>query len=61
MKLTVLGIDLAKKVLLFSSRLIAFASVPPAAPTALPAQHPSRAGPAAAVWRPALAAPGGRH
>jgi hypothetical protein len=42
-------------------RLIAFASVPPAAPTALPAQPPSRAGPAATVWRPALAAPGGRH
>ena len=35
--------------------------VPPAAPTAPPAHHPSRAGPAAAVWRPALAAPGGRH
>jgi hypothetical protein len=34
---------------------------PPAAPTALPAHHPSRAGPAAAVWRPALAAPGGHH
>ena len=33
----------------------------PAAPTAPPAHHPSRAGPAAAVWRPALAAPGGRH
>jgi hypothetical protein len=46
---------------LFSSRLIAFESVPPAAPTAPPAHHPSRAGPAAAVWRPALAAPGGRH
>ena len=45
----------------FFSRLIAFESVPPAAPTALPAHHPSRAGPAAAVWRPALAAPGGRH
>ena len=42
-------------------RLIAFESVPPAAPTAPPAHHPSRAGPAAAVWRPALAAPGGRH
>jgi hypothetical protein len=35
--------------------------IPPAAPTAPPAHHPSRAGPAAAVWRPALAAPGGRH
>jgi len=37
------------------------AGAPLAAPTAPPAQHPSRAGPAAAVWRPALAAPGGRH
>jgi len=37
------------------------AKSPPAAPTAPPAQHPSRAGPAAAVWRPVLAAPGGRH
>jgi hypothetical protein len=36
-------------------------SPPPTAPTAPPAHHPSRAGPAAAVWRPALAAPGGRH
>jgi hypothetical protein len=49
------------RLLAFFSRLIAFASVPPAAPTALPAHHPSRAGPAAAVWWPALAAPGGRH
>src|SRR5262249_27673856 len=36
-------------------------TLPPVAPTVPPAQHPSRAGPAAAVWRPALAAPGGRH
>ena len=50
------------RLMAFFSRLIAFESVPPpAAPTAPPAHHPSRAGPAAAVWRPALAAPGGRH
>jgi hypothetical protein len=52
----------SSRLIAFFSRLIAFESVPPpAAPTALPAHHPSRAGPAAAVWRPALAAPGGRH
>jgi hypothetical protein len=34
--------------------------LPPRSPTAPPAHRPSRAGPAAAVWWPALAAPGGR-